>query len=362
MLHCGIIGLPMVGKTTLFNLLTEAHVQTSNFFSGKTETNVGVAKIPDKRIDFCAELYKPRRTIYAQIEFIDVVGLVKGASKGQGVGNEFLNSVRNVDALVHVVRLFQNPDVIHVEETIDPLRDIETINMELLFSDLEIVEKRIEKINSGKKKKEQDTELKVLLKCKECLENELPIHTLNLSDEEKNLLKGYTFLTEKPMILVANLDEKQLKSGEYPGKEGLKKYAAARGIPVVEISARIEEEINSLGEEDKDLFMEDLGLTEPGIERLARAVYDHLGLISFFTVGEDEVRAWTIEKNTDAKRAAGKIHSDIERGFIRAEVVRFEDLAELKSMAKVKEKGLFRLEGKDYIVQDGDIINFRFNV
>lgn len=362
-LTSGIIGLPMVGKTTIFNLLTNSDQEISNFFSGKTETITASAKVPDKRINFLADMYKPRKTTYAQIQFSEVPGLVKGASEGKGVGNQFLSAIRNVDLLVHVVRAFKNPDVPHVEDTINPLRDIETIAVEILLADMDLVEKRIQRIQSGKKiTKENAFELEVLKKCLAALEEEVPISSLGLSEEEKLTLRNYAFLTEKPMMLVINIDEDQFREGIYPGKEEVEKYAADRGIALIEICGRMEMEINQLPEEDRALFMEDLGISEPGIDRLARAVYDYLGLISFLTAGEDEVRAWTIKRNTDAKKAAGKIHSDIERGFIRAEVIAFEDLVAAGNMVKAREKGLIRLEGKDYIVQDGDIINFRFNV
>jgi len=362
-LNCGLIGLPMVGKTTIFNLLTGAGAETSNFLTGKTETNTGVARLPDSRVDFLSNMYKPRKTTYAQIHFSDVPGLVRGSSQGQGVGNQFLSAIRNVDMLVHVVRAFENGSVPHVEDSINPLRDIETIHMELLFADMEIVERRIERIKSGKKvKKENQLELAVLEKCLGALESEQAISQLALSEDEKQVLKNYSFLTEKPMLLVINTDEQQFRAQDYPYKKELIAYTTEKGLPVLVISGRIEMEISQLPEEDKELFMADLGISQSGIDRLARASYEHLGLISFFTVGEDEVKAWTIQRGTDAKRAAGKIHSDIERGFIKAEVVKYADLREAGSMARVKEKGLFRLEGKEYIVDDGDIINFRFNV
>jgi hypothetical protein len=362
-LNCGLIGLPMVGKTTIFNLLTGANAETSNFLTGKAETNIKAAVLADRRIDFLSGMYKPRKTTHALIQFSDVPGLVQGSSQGQGVGNQFLNSIRNVDMLAHVVRSFTNEDVPHVSGGIDPLRDIDTINVELLLADMEIIEKRIERIKSGKKvKKENLIELEVLEKCLNALENEISIGRLDLNEQEKSVLKNYSFLTEKPMLLVINTDEKQFKLKNYPGKDEIKAYADERGIPCLEICGRIEMEISQLPDEDREIFMADLGINESGIDRLARSAYDFLGLISFFTVGEDEVKAWTIQKGTYAKQAAGKIHSDIERGFIRAEVVKYRDLESLGSMAKVKEKGLSRLEGKEYLVEDGDIINFRFNV
>lgn len=359
----GLVGLPLVGKTTFFNLLTNAHAEISNFASGKVSSNIGSAKVPDHRIDFLSKLYKPKKTTYAMIDFTDVPGLVSGASTGKGVGNQFLEDIRKVDALVHIVRAFENADVIHVEGSIDPMRDIETINLELLFADLGIIDNRITRIQTGKKvTKENLAELEVLKKCKEGLENGLLIHQINLSDEERELLKTFSFLSEKPMILAINIDEDSLKSGSYPQKEEIRKYASERNVPVIEVCAKAEMEISELEEEDRLLFMEELGIKKSGIDVLSNTTYDYLGLISFLTAGEDEVRAWTIKKGTDAKKAAGKIHSDIERGFIRAEVIKFKDIEELGSEKKVKEKGLYRLEGKEYIVQDGDIINFRFNV
>ena len=362
-LTTALIGLPLVGKTTVFNLLTGSDMETSDFFSGKTETSTGMAKISDRRIRFLSEMYKPKKTTYAEIQASDVPGLVRGASQGKGVGNQFLNAIRNVEILVQVVRAFENKDIAHTDDSIDPMRDIETIDMELLLADMDVVEKRIDRIKNGKKiKKEETVELEVLQKILDGLENEIPIHNLGLTEEEKNMLKNYSFLTEKPVILVINIDEGQFKAKSYPQKEALHKLAAEKNLPLIEICGKIEMEISQLPEEDKEIFVEDLGITEPGIDQLARAAYDRLNLMSFFTSGEDEVKAWTIEKGTNAKRAAGKIHSDIERGFIRAEVVKCNDLERLGSMAKVKESGLHKLEGKEYIVQDGDIINFRFNV
>ncbi len=359
----GLIGLPMTGKTTFFNLLTGTG-GAGDSSQSKNEAVAGTARIPDKRIDYLAGIYKPKKVTYAALDIIDIPGItpegptVKGSS-----AYHFLESVRQVDALVHVVRVFGDESVMHIEGTIDPMRDIETINMELLFADLAIIENRIQRIESGKKvTKENLEELEVLKKCRDCLENEKLIHSLELLDEEKQHLKTFNFLTERPVVLLANLDEEQFSTGNYERKEQLIKYAAASKIPLVEVCAKMELEINELEEEDKKLFMEDLGIKETGISRLASAIYNHLGLISFLTVGEDEVRAWTIKKGTNAKTAGGKIHSDIERGFIRAEVVKFTDFEKLGSMHKVKENGLFRLEGKDSIIEDGDIINFRFNV
>lgn len=359
----GLVGLPSVGKTTLFNLLTGLNIEVTGFSTGKVEANLGIAKIPDDRIDFLKEMYKPKKTTYATIEVIDVPGLSKGASTGKGVGNQFLDNIRKTDALAHIVRVFDNDNVIHEEASIDPMRDIEAINMELLFADLAVIENRIERIETSKKvTKENLAELEVLKKCREGLENGLLIHNLDLDDEEREILKTFSFLSEQPMILVVNIDEDQLMENDYPGKNDLYKFSEDTNTPLIEISIKTEQEISQLDEEDKDLFMEELGIKESGLDRFARTAYDYLGLISFLTSGEDEVRAWPIKKGISAKHAAGKIHSDIEKGFIRAEVCRFKDLKEYGSVLKARDKGLVTLEGKEYIVQDGDIINFRFNV
>jgi hypothetical protein len=362
-LSTGIIGLPTVGKTTLFNLLTNSNIETNAFFSGKTGTNFKLADIPDSRIEYLADIYNPKKTTYAQIEITDVPGLVEGSSQGKGVGNDFLQTVRKVSALVHVVRAFENEDVMHVQDSLDVMRDVETINMELLLADLAMIETRIERIESDKKKKKTSQgELEALQKCREFLEEEKMLSQLKMEDEQWENLSHIDFLTLKPMIIVVNIDENQLETGDYQGKEELKNYAESNEITLIEICAQTEMEINELDEEEKTVFMEDLGIAEPGINKLARAIYDQLGLMSFLTAGPDEVRAWTIRKNSTAKEAGGKIHSDIARGFIRAEVISFDDFKESESLTKAKEKGLVRLEGKEYIVQDGDIIEFRFNV
>ena len=355
----GFIGLPLTGKTTFFNLMTNT-AGTSAAAQGKTEANIGTARIHDQRIDYLSGIFKPKKITYAALEVIDIHGIAPGSSTS---AIHFLEAVRAVDALVHVVRAFRDDSVIHSDGSIDPIRDIETINMELLFADLAVIDIRIQRIESGKKtSKELQEELDVLKKCKDCLESGKLIHSLDLDDDEKTYLKTFNFLTERPMILLMNLDEDQFRSGEYHQKAEVSKYASEKHIPVVEVCAKTELEISQLDEEDRKLFMEDLGIKELGIARLASAVYDYLGLISFLTVGEDEVRAWTIKRGTTAKAAGGKIHSDIERGFIRAEVIKFSDFETLGSMHKIKEKGLMRLEGKESVIEDGDIINFRFNV
>lgn len=359
----GLVGLPSVGKTTLFNLLTGSNIEVTGFSTGKVEANLGIAKIPDDRIDFLKEMYNPKKTTYATIEVIDVPGLSKGASTGKGVGNQFLDNIRKTDALAHIIRVFENDNVIHEEGSIDPMRDIESINMELLFADLGVIENRIHRIETSKKvTKENLAELEVLKKCREGLENGLLIHNIDLDDEERELLKTFSFLSEQLMILVVNIDEVQLMENDYPGKEDLLTFSEETHTPLIEISIKTEQEVSQLDEEDRELFMEELGIKETGLDKFAKTAYDYLGLISFLTSGEDEVRAWPIKKGISAKYAAGKIHSDIEKGFIRAEVCRFKDLKEHGSTVKAKEKGLVTLEGKEYIVQDGDIINFRFNV
>lgn len=359
----GIVGLPTTGKTTLFNLLTGQNLETAGFATGKVEAHTGIAKIPDQRIDFLASQYKPKKTTYATIELVDVPGLAKGASAGKGVGNQFLDAVRKADALIHLVRVFDNAQAMHPEGSIDPLRDVETIAMELLFSDLGVIENRIGRIESGKKiTKEHLAEKEVLEKCKESLENGQLIHELELSEEEQELLKNFGFLSEKPMMLVVNLDEAQLAEGTYPQKEALEAYCEEHRLPLMALSAQTEQEISQLEEDERAMFMEELNIHEPGIHQVARTSYDLLGLISFLTAGEDEVRAWPIRRDTIARKAAGKIHTDIEKGFIRAEVTAFADYKEHPSMVKLKELGKVRLEGKEYVVQDGDIMNFRFNV
>lgn len=360
----GLVGLPQTGRTTIFRLLTHAGGDAYAASTVKMGADIGVARIPDKRIDFLKTIYKPKKTTYATIEVIDIQGVAMGSGEGgSAAASQFLEALRQVDALVHVIRTFHNKEVAHISGELNPLKDIDAINMELLFADLSIIENRINRIESGRKAtKELQQELEVMKKCREGLENERLIHTLDLTDEEKQFLKTFNFLTERPMILLVNMDDDQYRTGKYEQKAEIAAYASERHLPVVEICAETELEINQLEEEDRKLFMEDLGIKETGINLLAAAAYDYLGLISFLTVGDDEVRAWPIKKGISAKSAAGKVHSDIERGFIRAEVVKYADFEHLGSMQKTKEKGLFRLEGKEYIVVDGDIINFRFNV
>lgn len=354
-MQLGIIGMPMVGKTTLFELLTNQMNSTGN----QGRANVGIARIPDQRIDYLSGIYHPKKTTYAQLELVDIPGLVPGNEKG---ANIFLDSVRKADALLHVVRAFDDPGVPYYYDSIQPLRDIENIAYELLIADMDLIEKRIERIQSNKKKNQMLKELSLLERLKEALDEELPLSTVSLDEEEEQIMNTYQFLTMKPMLICINLSEDDMNSGSYTKKEEVEAYCEEKGIPIVTISASIEREIAELEPEEKEIFLNDLGITESGLVKISRSMYQRLGLISFFTVGEDEVKAWTISQSTQARAAAGKIHSDIERGFIRAEVVAFKDFYEHKTMTAVKEQGLFRLEGKEYIVQDGDIVHFRFNV
>ncbi|HHV18245.1 MAG TPA: redox-regulated ATPase YchF [Thermoanaerobacterales bacterium] len=358
----GLVGLPTVGKTTFFNLLTNAKIETSAFQSGKINANFSLAKVPDERVDFLAEVFKPKKVTYAQIEVIDVPGLVIGASEGKGSGNQFLSNIRQVDCLVHIVRAFSDENVLHPEGTINVIRDIENIGTELLLADLQLVETRIERINTGKKiTKEQMAEREVLQKLRESLENEIGLGEAKLSEEERKVLEHLDFFTGKPVIIVVNVDEDQLSEG-YEDRNQILNYCKEKTLSVFEVSAKAEVEISELEEQDRVEFMKELNIKESGIDLLAKAIYQRLNLISFLTTGEDEVKAWTIKKGTNAKTAAGKIHSDIERGFIRAEVINFKDFKECGTMVKARELGKLRLEGKEYIVQDGDIMNFRFNV
>jgi len=359
---CAILGLPTVGKTTVFNLLTGMRKDTSKFFSGRTESNLGLATVRDRRVAFLSNLYKPRKTTYAQIELVDVPGLVRGASEGQGVGNAFLDGVRQSDALIHVVRAFGGHTE-HVEGSVDPFRDVQTIAYELLMADIAFVDKRISRLRDGKKRTAQaEQEIELLTRILAHLESEQLFSSFGLSGAEEKLLAGYTFFTHKPMIIVANLDDEQFVATDYPQRAELHAYARERGLLLLEMSANTEMELDELDGQDRDELLAELKLDVPGVDRIAHASYSVLGLISFFTVGEDEVRAWTIRQGITAKQAAGKIHSDLERGFIRAEVMRCQDLETFGSAVKLKEKGLVSLEGKDYIVEDGDVLSIRFNV
>ena len=362
----GIVGLPNVGKSTLFNAITNAGAQSANYPFCTIEPNVGVVAVPDKRLDKLAEMYEPEKYTPATIEFVDIAGLVKGASKGEGLGNKFLSNIREVDAIVHVVRCFENDDIIHVEGSIDPKRDIETINIELILSDLEILDRRIDKtmkLLKGDKKYQAD--LDFFKRVKDTLEEGKSARSVECTPEEKELLASVSLLTNKPIIYAANMSDSDFKDGSVDGNpyfEMVKEIAQSEHAAVLPICAEVEAEISGMELEEKELFLSEMGLEQSGLDRLINACYDLLGLISYLTAGKPEVRAWTITKGTKAPQAAGKIHTDFERGFIRAEVVSFDDLMSCGSMAAAKEKGLVRSEGKDYVMNDGDIVLFRFNV
>ena len=362
----GIVGLPNVGKSTLFNSLTKAGAESANYPFCTIDPNVGVVTVPDERLNLLGDFYKSKKVTPAVIEFVDIAGLVKGASKGEGLGNQFLANIREVDAIVHVVRCFEDSNVVHVDGNIDPLRDIETINLELVFSDLEILERRIAKVTkTARMDKEAAKELTFLERVKAHLEEGNLAITLETENEDEDAwLATYNLLTAKPVIYAANVAEDDIADdGENNSHvQAAREYAAGQNSEVFVICAQIEEEISELDEDERKMFLEDLGLTESGLEKLVRASYHLLGLMSFLTAGEDETRAWTIKIGTKAPQAAGKIHTDFERGFIKAEVVNYQDLLDCGSYAGAREKGLVRMEGKDYVVQDGDVILFRFNV
>ena len=363
----GIVGLPNVGKSTLFNSLTKAGAESANYPFCTIDPNVGVVTVPDERLNVLGEMYHTKKIIPAAIEFVDIAGLVKGASKGEGLGNQFLANIREVDAIVHVVRCFENSNIVHVDGSINPLRDIETINLELIFSDLEILERRISKVSKvARNDKSAAKELGLLNKVKAHLEDGKLAKTFEEVDdeEEQAWLAEYNLLTAKPVIFAANVSEDDLAddAANNEGVQAVREYAKGEQSEVFVVCAEIEAEISELDDDEKKMFLEDLGLKESGLEKLIKASYKLLGLISYLTAGEPEVRAWTITEGTKAPQAAGKIHSDFERGFIRAEVVSYDDLIACGSHTAAKEKGLIRLEGKDYVVKDGDIMLFRFNV
>ncbi len=361
----GIIGLPNVGKSTLFNSLTKAGAESANYPFCTIDPNVGIVSVPDGRLKLLGDFYHSKKVTPAVIEFVDIAGLVKGASKGEGLGNQFLANIREVDAIVHVIRCFEDENVVHVDGSVDPLRDIETIQLELIFADLEVLERRIAKTAKAvKNDKEAAAELAFQKRIQAHLEEGKMAALLETDDEEAALLESYQLLTQKPVIYAANVAEEDLADNAASNShvQAVRDYAANQDSEVFVICAQIEQEIAELDEEERKLFLEDLGLTESGLEKLISASYRLLGLHSFLTSGEDETRAWTIRLGTKAPQAAGKIHTDFERGFIKAEVVNYQDLLDCGSYAGAREKGLVRIEGKDYVVKDGDVILFRFNV
>ncbi len=364
-LKAGIVGLPNVGKSTLFNAITKKHILAANYPFATIDPNVGVVTVPDSRLTFLESLYIPKNTVPTTFEFTDIAGLVEGASKGEGLGNKFLSHIREVDAIVEVVRCFEDENIIHVTGSVNPVRDMEIINVELVLSDLEIVENRIAKIEKkAQTTKDKDTvlELEILKKCQEALLNNNPIRHLSFTDDETNLLKGFNFITAKPIIYVANVGEEDAVVGDNKYTKEVKEYAAKENASVIVMCAKLESELAELEESEKKAFLQELGIANSGLDKLIFATYDLLGLQTFFTVGKDECRAWTFKKGTNAKKAAGLIHSDIERGFIKAEIMKYNDLETLQDEKKVQESGKLYLEGKDYIMQDGDIVYFRFNV
>ena len=361
----GIVGLPNVGKSTLFNALTKAGAEAANYPFATIEPNIGVVAVPDERLEVLSKINNSERILPATIEFFDIAGLVKGASKGEGLGNQFLANIREVDSIVQVVRCFEDSNIIHVDGSVNPLRDIENINLELIFSDLDLVEKRLSRVEKqAKADKSLALEAEVLKKIKEVLEQGKAARSLDLSEEENKILKSYQLLSSKPIIYVANVSEDDIADDGASNKmvADVKEYAAKEGSDVVVISCEIESQIQVLDDDEKELFLEELGLKSSGLDKLIRASYSLLGLISYLTSGPMETRAWTIKKGTKAPQAARKIHTDFERGFIRAETVSYDDLVKSGSMNAAKEHGLVRSEGKDYVVQDGDVILFRFNV
>ncbi|HCD09868.1 MAG: GTP-binding protein YchF [Thermoanaerobacter thermocopriae] len=363
-MEIGIVGLPNVGKSTLFNAITKAGAECANYPFCTIEPNVGIVAVPDKRLDFLAKIENPQKVIPATIKFVDIAGLTKGASKGEGLGNKFLSHIREVDAILNVVRCFEDSNIVHVEGSIDPIRDVEIITLELILADMEVVERRLQKTSKlARNDKKAAFELEILEKIKKGLNEGKPVRALQFTEEEKSFVCQLMLLTSKPVMYVANISEEDLISGEENQYvKQLKEYAEKENSQVLVISAKIEEELASLSDEERNELLREYGLAEPGLNNIIRHGYSLLGLITFFTAGPKEVHAWTIKKGTKAPQAAGKIHSDFEKGFIRAEVISYEDLVKAGSQATAREMGLMRLEGKDYVMQDGDIVVFRFNV
>ncbi len=364
-LTAGIVGLPNVGKSTLFNAITNQKILAENYPFATIEPNVGVVTVPDERMDKLKEMYEPNRFIPTAYEFTDIAGLVKGASQGEGLGNKFLSHIREVDAIVEVVRCFDDGKIIHVDGNINPIRDIETINLELAIADLDVINNRLERVSKKArttKNKEDLTEVEALEKAKQALEENKALRQVEFTEDELKSLKSYSFLTLKPIIYLANIKESELGNPDNKYVQEVKQYASKENAQVVSLCAKVEEDLSELTKEEKQEMLEALGLEESGLDKLIQATYDILGLATYFTVGKDEVRAWTFKKGMNAKQCAGIIHSDFEKGFIRAEVMSYEDLVKYGNELKVKEAGRARLEGKDYIMQDGDICHFRFNV
>ena len=364
-LTAGIVGLPNVGKSTLFNAITKKHILAANYPFATIDPNVGVVTVPDKRLDFLNNLYEPKSLVPTTFEFTDIAGLVKGASKGEGLGNQFLSHIREVDAIVEVVRCFEDKNIIHVENDIDPIRDIEIINVELMLSDLEIVDARIgriEKKATQTKDKDLLKELDILKRIKNGLEENIPVRRLDISEDDMKIINSFRLITAKPIIYMANISEEDLVNDRNIYVDKIREYARAENAKVITVSAKIEEELSELDDEERDMFLSDLGVSSGGLDKLIQATYSLLGLATYFTAGKDEVRAWTFKKGMKAPECAGIIHTDFEKGFIRAEVMSYDDLEKYGEEKKVREAGRVRLEGKEYLMQDGDICYFRFNV